>query len=115
QPRGRPSRSLHAPLPSCSGKSAAGLADMPVAGYAIEQTGDKLEALGEQYEAAPYGAVVNADDDELAEAIRAGYQSIIDDGTYEQILDGWGLAEQGLIEESEVNPDVAAEDEDGEA
>ncbi|MFW5416626.1 ABC transporter substrate-binding protein [Nocardiopsis sp. CNT-189] len=98
-----------------SGKSDAGLADMPVAFYAIEQTGDKLESLGEQYEAAPYGAVVHSDSDELAEAIQAGYQSIIDDGTYEQILDGWGLAEQGLIEKSEVNPDIAAEDEDGEA
>lgn len=93
-----------------SGKSDASLADMPVAMYAIEQTGGKLEALGEQYEAAPYGAVLSQEDEELAEAVRAGYQSIIDSGTYEEILDGWGLAEQGLITESEVNPEVAGEE-----
>jgi polar amino acid transport system substrate-binding protein len=89
-----------------SGRNDAGLADMPVAVYAVEQTGDQLETLGEQYEAAPYGAVVAKDDTELAEAIAAGYQSIIDDGTYTEILGEWGLAEQGTLETAEVNPSV---------
>ncbi len=89
-----------------SGNSDAGLADMPVAIYAVEQTDGQLEVLGEQYEAAPYGAVVSLDNTELAEAIAAGYQSIIDDGTYDEILSGWGLDEQGTLTESEVNPSV---------
>lgn len=89
-----------------SGKSDAGLADMPVAVYAVEQTDGQLETLGEQYEAAPYGAVVDKENEELAEAIRAGYQAIIDDGTYEQVLADWDLDTQGTIEAAEVNPDV---------
>ncbi|MDA2803703.1 ABC transporter substrate-binding protein [Nocardiopsis suaedae] len=89
-----------------SGKSDAGLADMPVAVYAVEQTDGQLETLGEQYEAAPYGAVVNKENGELSEAIRAGYQAIIDDGTYEEILAEWDLAGQGTIEKAEINPDV---------
>ncbi|MFC4560393.1 ABC transporter substrate-binding protein [Nocardiopsis mangrovi] len=89
-----------------SGRNVAGLADMPVAVYAVEQTGDQLETLGEQYEAAPYGAIVAKDDTELADAIAAGYQSIIDDGTYAEILAGWGLDQQGTLETAEVNPSV---------
>ncbi|WP_017556761.1 ABC transporter substrate-binding protein [Nocardiopsis baichengensis] len=89
-----------------SGKSDAGLADMPVAVYAVEQTDGQLETLGEQYEAAPYGAVVDRENEELAEAVRAGYQAIIDDGTYEQVLADWDLDTQGMVESAEVNPDV---------
>ncbi|MFC7327740.1 ABC transporter substrate-binding protein [Marinactinospora rubrisoli] len=88
-----------------SGRNSAGLADMPVAVYAVEQTGGRLETLGEQYEAAPYGAVVNKDDTELAEAIAAGYAAIIEDGTYQEILDEWGLT-QGAVETPTVNPDI---------
>ncbi|WP_017626983.1 ABC transporter substrate-binding protein [Nocardiopsis chromatogenes] len=89
-----------------SGKSDAGLADMPVAVYAVEQTDGQLETLGEQYEAAPYGAVVDKENEELAEAVRAGYQAIIDDGTYDEILAEWDLDGQGTIEKAEINPDV---------
>ncbi|GAB3207936.1 ABC transporter substrate-binding protein [Marinactinospora thermotolerans] len=88
-----------------SGKNDAALADMPVAVYAVEQTGDRLETLGEQYEAAPYGAVVNKEETELAEAIAAGYTAIIEDGTYTEILAKWGL-EQGAIEQPEVDPEI---------
>jgi len=88
-----------------SGQSDASLADLPVAAYAIEQTGDKLETYGEQYEAAPYGVVLPKDDAELAEAIRAAFAAIMEDGTYGEILADWGI-ESGGIEAPEVNPDV---------
>ncbi|WP_343233329.1 ABC transporter substrate-binding protein [Streptomonospora sp. PA3] len=89
-----------------SGRNDAGLADMPVAVYAVEQTEGKLETLGEQYEAAPYGAITAKDDTELAEAVSAGYQSIMDDGTYTEILAKWELDKQGTLDTSEVNPSV---------
>ena len=38
-----------------TGKDDAMLADSPVIAYAIQQTGDKLEQLGDIYDAAPYG------------------------------------------------------------
>ncbi|TQN30533.1 amino acid ABC transporter substrate-binding protein (PAAT family) [Haloactinospora alba] len=92
-----------------SGKNDAGLADMPVAMYAVEQTDGELETVGEQYEADPYGAVVNKDDDELAQSVADGYQAIMDDGTYEEILSNWGLDEQGMLDQARVNPDVDSE------
>lgn len=88
-----------------SGQSDASLADLPVAAYAIEQTGDKLETYGEQYEAAPYGVVLPKEETELAEAIRAGFAAIMEDGTYDEILAEWGIASGG-IETPEVNPDA---------
>lgn len=88
-----------------SGKVDAGLADMPVAAYAVEKTNGTLETIGEQYEAAPYGVLVKKDDTEMAEAVAAAYQSIIDDGTYDEILKNWNL-EQGTLEKAEVNPSV---------
>ncbi len=90
-----------------SGQNAAGLADMPIATYAIERTGDQLTTLGEQYEAAPYGVLTDPEDEELAEAISAGYESIMEDGTYDEILSNWGLGDQGSLDSSEVNPDLA--------
>ncbi|TDQ53568.1 amino acid ABC transporter substrate-binding protein (PAAT family) [Actinorugispora endophytica] len=89
-----------------SGQSDASLADLPVSGYAIEQTGGgKLETYGDQYEAAPYGVVTPKEDTELAEAIAAGYAAIIEDGTYGEILAEWGIG-NGAIETPEVNPSV---------
>ena len=41
-----------------SGKADAMLADSPVVAYAVEQSKDKLEALGDIYDAAPYGYVI---------------------------------------------------------
>ncbi|CAM4047693.1 ABC transporter substrate-binding protein [Nocardiopsis rhodophaea] len=95
----------HATESVVSGKNDAALADTPVAGYAVKQTGGKLETLGEQYESAPYGAVINKDDTELAEAIAAAYTSLIEDGTYSSILEEWGV-EAGAITTPAVNPDV---------
>lgn len=97
-----------------SGVNHAGLADLPVVAYAIEQTGDQLEPLGEQYEAAPYGAVIHEDADELAEAVQAGYGAIIDDGIYDEILSEWDVAEGG-IPEPEVNPEVGPDEDEAEA
>ena len=52
-----------------SGKADAMLADSPVVAYAVKQSGDKLETLGEIYEAAPYGYVLPKAETEFADAI----------------------------------------------
>ena len=79
------------------------LADSPVIAYAIKQTGEDLEQLGDIYDAAPYGAVVAKDQTELAKAFQQAFQSIIDSGAYEAILKNWNV-QSGAIETSEVNP-----------
>jgi polar amino acid transport system substrate-binding protein len=79
-----------------SGKSDAMLADSPVGLYAVKQTGGQLEALGDIYDAAPYGFVVPKDETDFAQAIAT-------DGTYKQILDKWGN-DSGAITDFAVNP-----------
>lgn len=72
-------------------------ADSPVTLYAIEQTDGKLQAAGESFDVAPYGIAV-AKDRGLTEAIQAAMQSLVDDGTYADILDAWGVADGGIDE-----------------
>ncbi|MFW6639450.1 ABC transporter substrate-binding protein [Nocardiopsis algeriensis] len=90
-----------------SGVNDASLADLPTSLYALEQTGEGvLEFVGEQYDAAPYGILTHQDDTELAEAVAAAFNAMIEDGTYEEILQGWDVT-VGSLESSEVNPEVA--------
>ena len=89
-----------------SGVNDASLADMPTAAYALEQTGDGvLEFIGEQYDAAPYGILTHQDNEELADAVAAAFNSIIEDGTYDEVLGEWGV-EAGVMETAEVNPEL---------
>jgi polar amino acid transport system substrate-binding protein len=87
-----------------SGKADAMLADSPVVAYAIQQA-PQLEQLGDIYGTAPYGIVVPKDQTEFATAIQGAVNAMIEDGTYMQILDQWGVG-NGAISESEVNPTV---------
>lgn len=86
-----------------TGKVQAMLADSPIIGYAVTQTDGKIEALGEVYDAAPYGYVVPLENTELAEAIVAALESLEEDGTYLEILTDWGV-EDGAIDDFAVNP-----------
>jgi polar amino acid transport system substrate-binding protein len=76
-------------------------ADSPVTLYAIEKTEGKLQPAGETFDVAPYGIVV-AKDSELAKAVQAALQSMVEDGTYMEILEEWGV-EAGAIEEITIN------------
>ncbi|MEV0272891.1 ABC transporter substrate-binding protein [Hamadaea sp. NPDC050747] len=86
-----------------SGKDDAMLADSPVTAYAVKQSNGQLETLGDIYDSAPYGYVTAKAQTDFAEALRAAVQSLIDDGSYLQILQVWGV-ESGAIKTSEVNP-----------
>ncbi|MCL1870079.1 MAG: ABC transporter substrate-binding protein [Promicromonosporaceae bacterium] len=87
------------------GKLQAMYADSPIVAYAVEQTGGKLETLGDIRDAAPYGAVVAKDDTALAKAVQAALQKLMDDGTLKQIAQAWGN-EQGVLTKAELNPQV---------
>jgi polar amino acid transport system substrate-binding protein len=79
------------------GQADALSADSPVTLYAIAKNKDKLQAAGETFDVAPYGIVV-AKDSELTKAIQAALQSMVDDGSYQAILDEWGVADGGIDE-----------------
>ncbi|WP_411719865.1 ABC transporter substrate-binding protein [Mycetocola sp.] len=79
------------------GQADAFSADSPVTLYAIAQTDGKLQAAGETFDEAPYGLPI-AKDSELTEAIVSALESLIADGTYEEILAEWGVADGGVDE-----------------
>jgi polar amino acid transport system substrate-binding protein len=84
-----------------SRRVSAMLADSPVAAYAVTTTGGQLEVVGEPYDTAPYGIALRKGQDQLREAVRGAVQALIDDGTYQAILDKWGVG-NGAITTSEA-------------
>jgi polar amino acid transport system substrate-binding protein len=86
-----------------SGKDQAMLADSPVIAYAVTQTDGRLEKLGELYDSAPYGYVVAKDDTDFADALAGAVNALIEDGTYQEILDSWAVGD-GAVDEAQVNP-----------
>ncbi|TFD80322.1 ABC transporter substrate-binding protein [Cryobacterium sp. Sr8] len=77
------------------GQADAFTADSPVTLYAIEQLKGKLQTAGETFDAAPYGMAV-AKDSGMAEAVQAALQSMVDDGSYAEILEAWGVSDGGI-------------------
>lgn len=83
------------------GKADAMSADSPVTLYAIAQSKGKLEQAGETFDAAPYGMPVKKDSP-LAKALQSALQSLVDDGTYGEILTKWGV-ESGALDKITIN------------
>lgn len=83
------------------GRAPYMLGDSPITQYGVQQSGGKLELAGDIFDAAPYGLVV-AKDSELAGALKAALESLMADGTYTQILAGWGV-EAGAVTSIEIN------------
>ncbi|KFI59464.1 ABC transporter substrate-binding protein [Bifidobacterium cuniculi] len=91
-----------------TGKAVAFYADSPVAGYAIAQTDGQLESLGEDVGVTKQGIVVAKGDTQTAEAVQKAMQKLMDDGTYAQILELWGV-QSGAIDKAEINPTDVSE------
>jgi polar amino acid transport system substrate-binding protein len=84
-----------------AGKTDAMLADSPIVGYAVKQTGDKLQIIGEVYDTAPYGLAVQKGGG-LAQPLLEAVKAVMADGTYRQILEKWGV-QDGAISEPVIN------------
>jgi polar amino acid transport system substrate-binding protein len=83
------------------GKVDAMSADSPVTAYAIKQSGGKLQPAGKIREAAPYGWPIKKGSP-LVQAMQKALQSLMDDGTYDQICTKWGV-QAGEIKTATVN------------
>jgi polar amino acid transport system substrate-binding protein len=83
------------------GQTDAMSADSPVTAYAIKETGGKLEAAGEVFDAAPYGWPV-AKGSALAAALQKALEHLIETGEYKTIAANWGV-EQGMIDKPVIN------------
>ena len=86
-----------------TGKADVFYADSPVAGYAIAQTEDTLEALGEDVGVTKEAVAIKKGDSDTAKTVQAALQKLMDDGTYMKILKHWGV-EAGAIDKAEINP-----------
>ncbi|WP_448855119.1 ABC transporter substrate-binding protein [Corynebacterium camporealensis] len=91
----------NAALAVLMGRADALSADSPVTGWAVNRSDDKLQQVGEMFDAAPYGFAVPKDS-ELGPALAAALQHLIDTGDYAKILAEWGI-EDGLIDEAMIN------------
>ncbi|MGV8885363.1 MAG: ABC transporter substrate-binding protein [Microbacteriaceae bacterium] len=78
------------------GRADAMSADSPITLYAISQLKDKIEPAGESFDTAPYGIAVDKGNKELAAAVQAALQSLVDDGGYNAILEKWGVTSGGI-------------------
>lgn len=88
-----------------TGRIDAIVNDLPSAVYISETTqdGEAFEVVpGDVIDGAPYGIGVNKDQPELRDAIAAALDQLIDDGTYDEILDAWGIT-SGSVDEAVVN------------
>lgn len=88
-----------------SGKAAIFYADTPVTNYAIKQTGDELQTLGEDVDVTPQAIAVKKGDTKTAQAVKLALEELIKDGTYNRIMQKWGI-ESGAIDKPVINPDV---------
>jgi len=85
-----------------AGRIDAYLADTPVVAYAVKQTGDKFEKVGQDQGAAPYGIALPKDPAALTTSVQQAMQQLIDSGAYMKILDNWGVG-AGAITTAAVN------------
>ncbi|MEB4615771.1 ABC transporter substrate-binding protein, partial [Leucobacter sp. M11] len=83
------------------GRAFAFVADSPVVSYAVAQSKGKLIS-SEIYDTLPAGAPFKKGNDELVAAFQAAIQELHDDGTYDEILEFWGV-EAGRVDEITVN------------
>jgi polar amino acid transport system substrate-binding protein len=77
------------------GKAEAALNDFPIAALDVEKM-PTLELSGPQIEAIPYGIGVAKDRKELVTAVQMALYSLINDGTYDQLLAKWKVKEGAL-------------------
>ncbi|SYZ32463.1 transporter substrate-binding domain-containing protein [Propionibacterium australiense] len=87
------------------GKIEAMSSDSPVIDYAVAKTDGAIATVGEVTAMAPFGVVVRKDDQAMTDAMQAALQSLMDDGTLEQIFAAWGITEN-IAEQAIVNPEV---------
>lgn len=83
------------------GRADAMSADSPITQFAVAQQKGKIELAGPAFEVAPYGIAVNKGS-KLAQAVQAALQSMIDDGSYLEILKKAGV-ESGAVTKATIN------------
>lgn len=74
-----------------SGRSDALVTGEPIAINAVKQSEGKLTIGYVEELQVPVGVLVNSEHGELIQALRQAYQGLVDDGTYAEIMEGYGI------------------------
>ncbi len=85
------------------GQYDATLADSTVIGYSITLAQGQLEQVGEVIESVPQGIALAKNDEQLAQAVQAALQYLMDEGYFKKILAPYG-AEDCALTTAELNP-----------
>ena len=86
------------------GRAVAIVEDSPVASYNAKTSGGgaDFEVVGDISEVGTYGIAVPSTNTQLRDALQAALKAIIADGTYDRILDTWGLT-SGALKTASIN------------
>ncbi|MGL4174928.1 MAG: ABC transporter substrate-binding protein, partial [Dermatophilaceae bacterium] len=87
-----------------SGRADVAITNVSNASFLVKEAPDQFEIVGEpiQPEGSLIGIAVPASERQLAEALRAALQAVIDSGEYEQLLERYGLT-RGAVEKAQIN------------
>jgi polar amino acid transport system substrate-binding protein len=87
-----------------TGRADATAADSAVTGYIARIQPEAFTAVDSILVSPTLaGSVTSKDDNGLSQAFQAGFQSLMDDGTYDKIMDSWDF-KAGKIDKSVLNP-----------
>lgn len=86
-----------------AGKAYGTLADSPLIESAVAASGGALVTNGKRFEVSPYGIAVSRKPNqrELGRAMRLALEAMIEDGSYQQILDSWSIS-SGAIKKPDL-------------
>lgn len=74
-----------------SNRAQVGLADAPVAAWAVKESGGKFKAVGTSFAQAPYGIAMSKTSG-LAKPVQEALKVLINNGVYKSILDKWNMS-----------------------
>lgn len=89
-----------------NGRADVAMIDTSAGAYIAEQNKGQFEVPGVSYAPRPYGIVFPKGSTELQQAIKAGLEALIADGTYQKISAKWGQ-EVGAIKTVTINDGAA--------
>ncbi len=84
-----------------SGRADVAMADSPVAAYQVKQSNGTFKLSGQPYGTAPYGIAMPKNNG-MAKAVQAALKVLVANGTYNKILDKWGV-QAGAITNPVIN------------
>jgi polar amino acid transport system substrate-binding protein len=87
-----------------AGESVAHISDYPVVAHLARTLdgGKRYAVAGRQFGVVPYGIAVSKKNPALRDRIQAALKSLIENGTYDRLVEKWGL-QQGAMRSAPIN------------